>query len=255
MAKVKFLQGFSSALPALRDNTTFYWTTDTKELYLGMDLVTSSSADISVELDALKTLIGDLGTLTTQDKASIVGAINEVSELAKNANENNKVTIEQDETSTSTSAKSYIIKQGGEQIGIINIPKDLIVKSSEIVTDPEGQEPGTYVVITFNDAEESKVYINVAQAFDPYQTETGASQVQLTIDDTNTISAKIVANSITSNELAADAVLTTTIKDKAVTAAKLGDDVAALFDDAGTAESKLEEAKAYVDIAMSWGAF
>lgn len=255
MAKVKFLQGFSSALPALRDNTTFYWTTDTKELYLGMDLVTSSSSDISTELGELKTMIGTLSSLSTTDKNSIVGAINEVFTLATNANENNKVTITEDETSSTNVAKSYIVKQGGEQIGIINIPKDLIVKSSEVVTDPEGQDPGTYVVITFNDAVESKVYINIAQAFDPYQTETGASQVQLTIDNTNTISASIVPNSITSNELAANSVVTTAITDKAVTAAKLGDDVADLFDDAGTAESKLEEAKAYVDIALSWGAF
>ena len=55
-----------------------------------------------------------------------------------------KVKITTDSTDNNY-AKVYVVKQGGSQIGRINIPKDLVVSEGSVVTNPTGQPAGTYI--------------------------------------------------------------------------------------------------------------
>jgi hypothetical protein len=175
----------------------------------------------------------------------LVGAINEVRAAVEVGGTGSQVTID---TSTTTEGylKTYTIKQGTTEVGKIDIPKDLVVASGEVVVDPDGQTAGTYVKLTIAN-QEAPVYINVADLVDAYTAQSSATQVQLAISGTNEISATIVAGSIGATELATNAVTTVKIADANVTAAKLADDAKALFDTKGSADTALENAKDYTD--------
>ena len=196
-------------------------------------------------IDALDEKVGDVATLKTTEKTSVVGAINEVSDAVATAVDGAKVTISTDAT-TEGYLKTYTIKQGETEVGKIDIAKDLVVTAGEVVVNPEGQPEGTYIKLTIAN-QETPVYVNVKDLVDAYTAQADAAQIQLAISDTNEISATLVAGSVGTTELADDAVVTAKIADKNVTAAKLADDVKELFDEKGSAETALEDAKDYTD--------
>ena len=102
-----------------------------------------------------------------------------------------------------------------------------MVESGEVVTDPEGQEAGTYIKLVLANVADP-LYINVGHLVDIYKAKANATQIQLAIDSaTREISASIVAGSVTATELAADAVTTVKIADANVTLAKLSTEVQA----------------------------
>ena len=200
---------------------------------------TTVSGAIKENVDAIKDVADDIGDVSTIDvevssgvKASnTVAAINKLKTLVDDAQSAGEVTID---TSTTTEGylKTYAIKQGGTEIGKIDIPRDLVCTGGEVVTDPEGQPAGTYIKLTIAN-QETPIYINVADLVDAYTAQASAAQIQLAISATNEISATIVAGSITANELsadsvtegkiAADSVTTSKIKDSNVTASKLAE--------------------------------
>jgi hypothetical protein len=125
--------------------------------------------------------------------------------------------------------KRHVIKQGGETVCTIDIPKDLVVQDGELITataadkaiDDEVIVGDKYIKLVIANTENTAIYIAVKDLVDVYTAEANAAQVQLDISDTNEISATIVAGSIGTTELAADAVTTAKITDKNVTKAKL----------------------------------
>ncbi len=285
---VKFLKGTAAQYAAIaaKDINTFYYVDD-KDLYLG-SIKLSNAEDLAaaiVRIAANETKIGEIATLTTTKKDSLVNAVNElkaeiaaltggetggisdmieqvtgklanltteakgslvaaINELdaAIDANaEAAAITIDS-ETTTSGMLKSYTVKQGNKQIGVIDIPKDMVVKSGEVVVNPEGQTAGTYIVLTLANATEDKIYVNVGTLVDIYTAKANASKVQLTINPTTReISADIVAGSIEAADLAASAVTTEKIADKNVTKAKLADDVQASLGKADSAVQTVAE--------------
>ena len=90
-------------------------------------------------VDGINTTIGSTEELTTTEKGTIVGAINEVKAATATLNTASKVTVSADDT-----ARVYKIYQGGSEaenlVGTINIGKDLVVKSGEV---KEVAEKGT----------------------------------------------------------------------------------------------------------------
>lgn len=180
--------------------------------------------DAQADVDALELKVG-----TVADGETVVGMISK-------AETNAKVTLATAETATEGYLKTYVISQGTTEVGKIDIPKELVVTGGEVVVDPEGQPAGTYVKLTIAN-QEAPIFINVKDLVDVYTAQADATQVQLTISDTNEISAVIVAGSIRTTELA----------DKAVTAAKLADDAKALFDEAGAAATAETNAKGHAD--------
>lgn len=188
--------------------------------------------------DAINAKIGDMAELETTAKDELVGAINEVRNAVSAGGTQSAITITSDET-TEGMAKSYTVKQGDNTVGVIDIPKDMVVSSGTVETDPEDHDPGTYIVLTLANATSDKIYINAGTLVDIYTAAQAAPQVQLTINpSTREISATIVAGSITDTELAANSVTTVKIADGNVTKAKLDTAVQASLDKADSAVQK-----------------
>ena len=203
-------------------------------------------ADIALKTDveAVEEKIGTLADLETTNKADIVVAINEVRNAVSAGGTEAAVTCD---TSTTTEGmlKSYTLKQGENTICTIDIPKDLVITSGTVETNPEGQAEGTYIKLVIAN-QTDPLYINVGTLVDLYIAKADATQVQLTVDnDTREISAVIVEGSITSTELATDSVTTVKIADGNVTMAKLNADITDELDDfetrIGTIETNLDE--------------
>lgn len=190
--------------------------------------------------DAINTTIGDTSELETTAKDDLVSAINEVRQSVEAGGTGSVVTID---TSTTTEgyAKSYTIKQGTSTVGVIDIPKDMVVSSGAVETNPSGQDAGTYLVLTLANSTSDKVYINVGTLIDIYTPQASATQIQLAINSgTREISATIVAGSVTATELANNAVVTAKIADGNVTKAKLATAVQSSLDLADSALQKAD---------------
>ena len=271
---VKFLKGTAAQYTGLasKDVNTFYFTSDDSNLYLG-EIKLSNAADLaaavlrigqnetdiaSIEeqlstllggegegtsiqdmideaIATVQTQIGTLSSLNTTAKDNLVNAINEVRAAISAGGTEAQITIDTSTTSEGA-AKSYTIKQGESTVGTIDIPKDMVVSSGAVETDPEDQDPGTYIVLTLANATSDKIYVNVGTLVDIYTAKQSAAQVQLNIDSrTREISATIVAGSITAAELAANAVTTVKIADGNVTKAKLETTVQTSLDKADNA--------------------
>ena len=191
--------------------------------------------------DMIAAVTGNLTDLTTDARTNLVAAINEL-DAAIDANAAAAAVTIDSETTTTGMLKSYTVKQGGKQIGVIDIPKDMVVKSGDVVVNPEGKTAGTYIVLTLANATEDKIYVNVGTLVDIYTAKANAAKVQLTINpSTREISADIVAGSIGAADLAANAVTTDKITDKNVTKAKLADDVQASLGKADSAVQTIAE--------------
>lgn len=199
---------------------------------------------LKTEVEAVSLKVGTITDLETTAKTDLVGAINEVKGAVDNSSLAAAVTIETSST-TEGMLKSYTVKQGETTIGTIDIPKDLVVVSGTVETNPEGQAEGTYIKLVIAN-QTDPLYINVGTLVDLYKAKANATQVQLTIDNsTREISATIVAGSITATELAENAVTTAKIADANVTLSKLATDVTEAFDSKGSAAQALTDAKAF----------
>lgn len=112
-----------------------------------------------------------------------------------------KVKITTDSTDNNY-AKVYVVKQGGSQIGRINIPKDLVVSEGSVITNPTGQPAGTYIKLIIAN-QINPLYINVASLIE-YVTSGSAAgdMVYVTVDpDTHKVTATITNGTITKEKL------------------------------------------------------
>lgn len=202
------------------------------------DAAAAAAKKAQDEVDAVEVDMGDVEGLSTTNK-TVVGAINEVLAAVGTGGTAAVVTMETT-TTTEGALKSYTIKQGTATVGVIDIPKDMVVESGEVVTNPEGQAAGTYIKLVLANVAEP-LFINVGTLVDIYKAKAEAAQVQVVIDSTTReISASIVAGSIGTTELADNAVVTAKIADANVTKAKLSSAVQASLDKADAAATKAE---------------
>lgn len=230
------LQSAKDYADSLSDNYDPAGTAQTKVQELASGQVTTNKNAIT----ALEGKVGDTEDLNTSAKSNLVDAINEVRQSVEVGGTGSVVTIETQST-TPGMAKTYTFKQGSSTIGVVDIPKDMVVSSGTVEVDPEDQEPGTYLVLTLANATSDKVYINVGALVDLYTAKASAAQVQIAIDsETREISATIVSGSITATELADSAVTTLKIADGNVTKAKLATAVQSSLDKADTALQKAD---------------
>jgi len=193
------------------------------------------TTDVNAAKDSVGTQIGTLADLNTTAKSDLVSAVNEVRTAVSTGGTEAQVTIST-ETTTSGMVKSYTFKQGENIIGVIDIPKDMVVSSGQVVKNPEGEETGTYLELTLANATADKILINVGTLVDIYTVQASATQIQLVINPvTREISASIVAGSVGTTELADAAVTTIKLADGNVTKAKLSTDVQASLDKADSA--------------------
>ncbi len=282
MNNVKFLMGTLEQYNSITvAPTTFYYLTDTKALYLG-SLLLSNSGEVAAAVEriaknesdivtinetltkiqgsaevagsirqivaeaqtALQAQIGTLSSLSTVAKGNLVEAINEVRSAISAGGTAAAISLST-ETTTEGAAKSYTLYQGETKIGVIDIPKDMVVSSGTVEVNPAGQAEGTYIVLTLANANGDKLYINVGTLVDIYKAQSNAAQVQISIDSsTREISAVIVDGSVDTDALADNAITTVKIADANVTKAKLSADVQASL---GLADVALIQAKEYAD--------
>lgn len=249
---VKFLRGTSTAFKAIAapDNKTFYYLTDTDELYLGGQLLSNQPNIESLKTElknyknsndtrvkAVEDNIGTVGDFA-EVGATVSAAIVKLAADIKTAQSAGAVTVST-ETTTEGMSKSYTFTQNGKQITVIDIPKDMVVSSGEVVKNPEGQEPGTYICLTLANATKDKIYINVAGLVDVYTAAEGATEIQLAFGGANghEVSATLVDGGVSTDKIADLAVVTGKIADKNVTKAKLEQ---AVQDSLGKADSAVQ---------------
>lgn len=150
--------------------------TGTKEVSIGVKLSTNANNQLSLQSDGLY--------------------------VPKPA-EQTDYTVTVTESTPAGYAKAYTLKQNGTSIGTINIPKDLVVESGTVETNPSGQPAGTYLVLTIANKTSDKIYINVGSLIE-YVTSGSASSdsVQIVIDGTtHKVTAYIKDGTVTKAKL------------------------------------------------------
>lgn len=111
--------------------------------------------------------------------------------------------IIEDKTSTDYSAVYHLTKDGKNVGAAINIPKDMVVKSGTVETNPTGKPAGTYLVLTLANTTEDKIYINVGDLIE-YVTagDSPDGMVIVSVSDDHKVTATLGDASITETKLA-----------------------------------------------------
>ena len=213
-------------------------------LKAAQDEETRALAAEKVNADAitgLKTDMGSMADVSTEAK-TVAGAIDELRNAIGAGGTAAAITLTASDSADF--AKVYTLKQGENEVGVINIPKDMVVSAGEVVVNPEGQAAGTYIKLTLANSQ-APLFINVADLVDVYTAKADAAEVQLTINAGNVISAVIVDGAVDTDKLADGAVVTAKIADANVTKAKLDAGVQASLDkaDLSATEADLTLAK------------
>ena len=110
--------------------------------------------------------------------------------------------VTKDETSDDYAAVYHLTK-GGVNIGAaINIPKDMVVKSGSVVTNPTGQTKGTYIELVLANATNDKIYIPVDQLIE-YVTSGSAEKdpIVVAVSADHKVTATITDGAITKFKL------------------------------------------------------
>ena len=165
---------------------------------------------------AVDTLAGKVGTLPTTSKAtSVVGYVDEQVKAVKDAEVDYTVTVTPSDVTGV--AKRYTIKQADTGLNVnIDIPKDMVVSSGRVVTNPDATHTGTFLELTLANATNDKVYINVSDLIE-YVTSGSKTGDMVVVD------------------VSADHKVTATITDGTITKAKLATAVQTSLGKADTA--------------------
>ena len=113
-------------------------------------------------------------------------------------------TIKKLETATAGMSASYQLTKDGTGVGaVIDIPKDMVVESGTVETNPSGQPAGTYLVLTLANKNGDKVYINVGNLIE-YVTagDSPDGMVVVSISNDHKVTATLGNASITEAKLA-----------------------------------------------------
>lgn len=103
-------------------------------------------------------------------------------------------------------AAVYNLTKDGEVVGAsINIPKDMVVKSGEVATNPDATHTGTFIVLTLANATEDKIYINVADLIEYVTSGSNAGDmVVIDVSADHKVTATITDGTVTKAKLAVD---------------------------------------------------
>ena len=101
-------------------------------------------------------------------------------------------------------AKRYTVHQEATGLDVnIDIPTDMVVKSGAVITNPDGQPVGTYLVLTLANATNDKVYIDVGNLIEYVTSGSGATDmVKIAVSADHKVTASITDESITKAKLA-----------------------------------------------------
>lgn len=147
---------------------------------------------------------------TTTDKTVGVKLSADADNALKLATDGLKVTIPDADTYTIVKdtdsgdyAAVYNLTKNGTVVGAsINIPKDMVVESGTVETDPDAEHKGTFLVLTLANATSDKVYINVSDLIE-YVTSGSkvGDMVFITVSDDHKVTATITDGTVTKAKL------------------------------------------------------
>lgn len=190
--------------------TTHLWKKITTELDKKAD--TSNLSTVATSGAAVDVAITDAGNYFTG--STVEAALQEVGLSLTTAG---AVTITpSDGAADSEVLKAYTFSQNGSTIGTINIPKDLVATSGEIV-NTDGTTTGTFLKLVI--ANSDPIYINVADLVE-YNGVADSDEIAFT-DANHQISGTIKAGSIAKTKLAKAVQDSLTLADSALQAADI----------------------------------
>ena len=164
----------------------------------GADIILAKVAKTGTAADVAIADIDNKITATT-----VEGALTELATSIANATNGAKVTcVKSNPTGV---AARYTFSQGGVAIdgAVIDIPKDMVVESGSVVTNPEGQAAGTYLVLTLANATSDKIYINAGDLIEYVTSGSGDNDmVKIAVSADHKVTASITDGSITLAKLA-----------------------------------------------------
>ena len=195
VSNVETLMGTETTTGSVKQIAKFY--ADGKDAAIAEAKAAGTGAQTAVD-----TLAGKVGTLPEDATATtVVGYVDE---------KIGKIPAQTDYTVTVTSsdvtgvAKRYTIAQASTGLNVnIDIPKDMVVSSGTVETNPAGQPAGTYLVLTLANATNDKVYIDVGKLIE-YVTsgsKTG-DMVVVNVSADHKVTATITDGTITKAKLA-----------------------------------------------------
>lgn len=117
----------------------------------------------------------------------------------------------------SADGTDYVIKQGTSTVATINIAKDMVISSGEVITADGTEKKGTsassdsagltsgekYIKLTISNADTTAnlLYIPVNSLYKDHTVEQNAAKIQLAISASNVISATVVSGSLEKTDL------------------------------------------------------
>lgn len=201
---------------------------------------TGINTALAAEAARAKAVEGNLESLDTADKDNLVAAVNKVVSTVAANKTASEITLTTSDA-TEGQPKVYTIKQGGNTIGVIDIPANMVLSSGEVEVNPEGKDPGTYLKLTFSNVADP-LYINVNTLVDLYNVEENPSEIAIAINpNTRVISATLVAGSVTTEKIADSAIVTAKIANGNVTKEKLSTALQGTLDLADNAVQSITE--------------
>jgi len=164
------------------------------------DALEAELADVAKSGTAADVIVDNAGITAT----NLDAALTELLAAIGAGGTGSVVTCEKDTTQTGIAAR-YTFKQGGTAIAnaVIDIPKDMVVESGSVVTNPAGKPAGTYLKLVLANATEDEIYINVSSLIE-YVTsgsQTG-DMVMIAIDSDHKVTASITDGTVTLAKLA-----------------------------------------------------
>lgn len=182
------LAGRVTSLEGLVGNTAVATQISNAITAIGLSDVATSGAAADVS-------IADSGNNFTA--TTVEGALAEIATALDSAG---AVTMTTNSSPQDTSlVKQYTLSQNGSTIGTIDIPKDLVAVSGEIVSQDGSGNTGTFIKLTIQNG--SPFYIDVASLIE-YNSVADTDEIDMTESATHQISATIKTGSIALTKLA-----------------------------------------------------
>ena len=153
--------------------------------------------------DAVTALSNKVGSIPESSKATTV--VGYVDEKVGAIPAQTDYTVTVTPSTVDGLAKRYTVHQEATGLDVnIDIPTDMVVKNGAVVTNPEGQPAGTYLVLTLANATNDKVYIDVGNLIEYVTSGSGADDmVKIAVSADHKVTASITDGSITKAKLAA----------------------------------------------------
>lgn len=157
------------------------------------------------DVDALEVLVGSIPKGATSK--TVTGYVDEAIGKAVDAiPAQTDYTVTVTESTPEGYAKAYTIAQAATGLNtVINIPKDMVVSSGSVVTNPASQPAGTYLKLVLANATEDEIFINVGDLIE-YVTSgsTSGDQIMIAVSPDHKVTATLSAGSVTLAQLHAD---------------------------------------------------